>query len=96
MCVSPVSASVVDSVPTGALAPPDWLTDVAVKPMSVGVSFTPVMFTVKVAVPVAALAFWSVAVTVNVSLVLAKRPLMAEALGTYTYEPSLLLTYSVP
>ena len=86
----------VDSVPTVALVPPDWLTDVAVKPMSVGESFTPVMFTVKVAVPVAALALLSVAVTVNVSLALARRPLMAEALGTYTYAPPMLLTYSVP
>ena len=48
------------------------------------------------AVPVAGLALASVAVTVNVSLVLVLRALMAVALGTKTYEPSLLLTYSVP
>ena len=77
--MSPVSASVVDSVPTGALAPPDWLTDVAVRLMSVGKSFTPVMFTVYVAVllPPAP----SLTVTVKVSVVLAVRALIAVAFG---------------
>ena len=73
------------NIPTSALVPPLWSIDVPLSDISEGVSFTPVMLTVKVAVPTASKS--SVAVTVYVSLLLDERELITVLLGTKTYAP---------
>ena len=50
--------------------------------VSIGASFAPVTFTVKVAFPVNGVAFPSVAVTLNVSLAFVDRASIALSLGT--------------
>ena len=60
---------------------------------SVGASFTPVRFTVSVVVGVAVP---SLTVTVNVSVVLAARALIAAAFGVNVYAPLAAVTTKVP
>jgi len=60
---------------------------------SVGVSFTPVRFTVSVP---AVVAVPSLTVTLNVSVVLAARALIAAAFGVKVYAPVVAVTAKVP
>ncbi len=65
-------------------------------PFAIGVSFTPVIFTVNVWV---SLKLPSLELTVKVSVAFDVRAFIAFALGTYTYLPlsaPVLTTYSVP